>query len=215
MENYFEILSGKRAYFIGDSLFGAHGIGKENSWVNLLCEKYKMDFENYGINGCTVSDCENGSNPIVKRYVDMRDDQPDFVVIEGGRNDFNKMAKIGSVDEKDPATYLGAIAIVVEGLREKYPNAQIIAVTFWKTGTINKADVASNTYVEAMIDACEKLDVPCIKAYNEEESGILMTDKDFRTRYCFVPGDVCHLNVEGMKLALPYFEREIAKILSK
>ena len=34
MENYFEILSGKRAYFIGDSLFGAHGIGKENSWVN-------------------------------------------------------------------------------------------------------------------------------------------------------------------------------------
>ena len=213
MENYFDILFGKRAYFIGDSLFGAHGIGKENSWVNLLCEKYKMDFENYGINGCTVSDCENGSNPIVKRYVDMRDDQPDFVVIEGGRNDFNKMAKIGSVDEKDPATYLGAIAITVEGLREKYQNAKIIAVTFWKTGTVNKADVASNLYVEAMIDACEKLGVPCIKAYNDDESGILMTDKDFRAQYCFVPGDVCHLNVEGMKLALPYFEREIARIL--
>ena len=212
---YFDILEGKRAYFIGDSLFGAHGIGKENSWINLLCEKYKMDFENAGINGCTVSDCENGSNPIVKRYVDLPEEQPDFIVIEGGRNDFNKMAKIGSVDEKDPTTYLGAIAITVEGLRAKYPNAKIIAVTFWKTGTVNKEEVASNTYVEAMIDACEKLSIPCIKAYNEEESGIYMTDKEFRTQYCFVPGDVCHLNVEGMKLALPYFEKEIARILAE
>ena len=212
---YYNMLEGKTAYFIGDSLFGAHGIGKENSWVNLLGEKYKMNFVNEGINGCTVSDCENGSNPIVKRYVDLPDAQPDFIVIEGGRNDFNKMAAIGSVDEKDPTTYLGALAIVVDGLRAKYPNAKIIAVTFWKTGTINKADVASNTYVEAMIDACEKLSVPCIKAYNEEESGILMTDKDFRTQYCFVPGDVCHLNIEGMKLALPYFEKEIAAILEK
>ena len=212
---YFDVFEGKRAYFIGDSLFGAHGIGKENSWINLLCEKYKMDFENAGINGCTVSDCENGSNPIVKRYVDLPSEQPDFVVIEGGRNDFNKMAKIGSVDEKDPTTYLGAIAITVEGLRAKYPNAKIIAVTFWKTGTVNKEEVASNTYVEAMIDACEKLSIPCIKAYNEEESGIYMTDKDFRTQYCFVPGDVCHLNVEGMKLALPYFERELAKLLAE
>ena len=212
---FFDVLDGKRAYFIGDSLFGAHGIGKENSWVNLLCEKYEMSFENFGINGCTFSDCENGSNPIVKRYAEMPDEQPDFVVIEGGRNDFNKMAKIGSVDEKDPATYLGAIAITVEGLRAKYPNAKIIAVTFWKTGTVNKEGVASNTYVEAMIDACEKLGVPCIKSYNEEESGILMTNADFRAQYCFVPGDVCHLNVEGMKLALPFFEREISKLLEE
>ena len=212
---YFDILEGRRAYFIGDSLFGAHGIGKENSWINLLGEKYRMNFENFGINGCTFSDCENGSNPIVKRYVDMPDEQPDFIVIEGGRNDFNKMAEIGSVDVKDPTTYLGAISMTVEGLRAKYPSAKIIAVTFWKTGTINKAEVASNTYVEAMMDACDKLGIPCIKSYNEEESGILMTDKTFREKYCFVPGDVCHLNVEGMKLALPYFEREIARILAE
>ena len=213
MDTYFEILRGKRAYFIGDSLFGGHGIGKENSWINLLAAKYEMDFDNQGINGCTFSDCENGSNPIVKRYVDLPSEQPDFVVIEGGRNDFNKMAELGSVIEKNPATYLGAIAITVDGLREKYPNAKIIAVTFWKTPTVNKAGVASDLYVEAMIDACEKLSVPCIKAYNDEESGILMNDKAFRTKYCFVPGDVCHLNVEGMKLALPYFEREIAEII--
>jgi hypothetical protein len=73
------------------------------------------------------------------------------------------------------------------------------------------------TAVKELYTAKEAIEIieSCIKAYNEEESGILMTDKDFRTRYCFVPGDVCHLNVEGMKLALPYFEREIAKILSK
>ena len=213
MDTYFDVLRGKRAYFIGDSLFGGHGIGKENTWINLLAAKYEMKFDNQGINGATFSDCVNGSNPIVKRYVDLPAEQPDFVVIEGGRNDFNKMAEMGSVTEKDPTTYLGAIAITVDGLREKYPNAKIIAVTFWKTPTVNKAGVASNTYVEEMMDACEKLSVPCIKAYNGEECGVLMTDAEFRAKYCCVPGDVCHLNAEGMKLALPFFEREIAKII--
>ena len=208
---YFEILEGKTAYFIGDSLFGAHGIGKENSWINLLCAKYKMNFDNQGINGCTVSDCENGSNPIVNRYTNLPEGDADIIVIEGGRNDFNKLAKIGSVDEKDPTTYLGALAIVVEGLRERYPNAVIMAVTFWNTTTV-KEGVASNTYVEAMICACETLGVPLINSYDESKSGVYMKDKEFRTKYCFVPGDVCHLNADGMKLVLPFFEREIARI---
>ena len=209
---YFDVLEGKSAYFIGDSLFGAHGIGKENSWITLLCEKYKMNYENYGSNGCTLSACEGGANPIINRYTEMPDAEPDIVVFEGGRNDFNKCAALGSIERKDITTYVGAIAALVEGLRERYPNATVIAVSFWNTTTVNKEGATSNSYVEAMLEACEALGVPCINAYDDEKSGIKMTDKDFRAVYCYVPGDVCHLNVEGMKLAMPFFEREIAGI---
>ena len=48
-----------------------------------------------------MSDCENSSNPIINRYQKLPEAEPDFIVIEGGRNDFNKGAVIGSVDEKD------------------------------------------------------------------------------------------------------------------
>ncbi len=213
MENcYFDILRGKRAYFIGDSLFGGHGIGKENSWINMLCEKYEMIYENAGINGCTLSACEGGANPIIRRYVDLPSEIPDIIVVEGGRNDFNKCAALGSIEEKDETTYIGALASLFEGLKDRYPGALIIAVSFWKTTTVNKAGDACNLYVEAMLSACADMGVPVVNAYDEERSGIYMTDKAFREKYSYVPGDVCHLNIDGMKLALPFFEREIARI---
>ena len=209
---YYDILEGCTASFIGDSLFGGHGIGIENSWINLLGEKYNMVYNNYGSNGCTLSACEGGANPIITRYTAMADNDPDIIVFEGGRNDFNKCAALGSIEEKDITTYLGAISALVDGLREKYPRAVIIAVSFWNTTTVNKAGATSNSYVEAMLSACESLGVPIINAYDESASGVHMTDKDFRAEYCYVPGDVCHLNIEGMKLVLPFFEKEIARI---
>ena len=212
---YFENLAGLRGYFIGDSLFGAHGIGKENCWIAFLGDKYGMNYENYGISGCTLSACEGGANPIINRYMNMSDEQPDFIVIEGGRNDFNKGAAIGSIDEKDPTTYLGALSMLVDGLREKYPNAIIIGVTFWNTNSTNKTTgISSNEYVDAMISALEDMDVPYVNAYTNPDCPVDMTDADFRAQYSYAPGDVCHLNVEGMKLVMPFFEKEISKILS-
>ena len=218
MENenvYFEALKGLTANFIGDSLFGGHGVGKENTWIALLCEKYGITYNNYGINGCTLSACEGGANPIIRRYSGMADNSPDFVVIEGGRNDFNKCAAIGTVDDGDETSYCGALALLVKGLREKYPTAKIIAVSFWKSLTVNKSGISSNEYVEAMIAACDAIGIPCIRAYDEDASGIRMTDRDFRAAYSWGPGDVCHLNHAGMKLAMPFFERELAKILAE
>ncbi len=213
---YYDVLEGKTAYFIGDSLFGAHGIGKENCWIGLLGDKYKMNYVNYGISGCTLSACEGGANPIIDRYTEMSQEQPDFIVIEGGRNDFNKGALIGSIDEKDKTAYLGALSMLVEGLLERYPDATIIAVTFWKTNTTNKTTgKASNEYVEAMMTACDELGILTVNAYDNPDCPVDMTDADFRAEYCVGPGDVCHLNVEGMKLVMPFFEREIAQMLGK
>jgi hypothetical protein len=37
-----------------------------------------------------------------------------------------------------------------------------------------------------------------------------MTDASFRAKYCMKPTDISHLNADGMKLVLPYFEKFIA-----
>ena len=101
---YYDVLKGRTANFIGDSLFGGHGIGKPKTWIALLSDKYGMTSENYGSNGCTLSAVEGGANPIIRRYTEMADNSPDFVVFEGGRNDYNKCAALGTADSGDVTT---------------------------------------------------------------------------------------------------------------
>lgn len=213
---YYECLEGISASFIGDSLFGGHSLGKEPTWIGLLSRKYKMNAQNYGLNGCTLSACEGGANPIVVRYSEMEDNDPDIVVFEGGRNDYNKGAQLGDVESGDKTTFKGALGALVQGLREKYPRAVIIGVTFWKVNPReNTIGLPCSAYTDAMLEVCRELSVPCIDATAEEETLIAMTDPEFRREFSLVPGDVCHLNERGMERALPFFERRIAEIYSE
>lgn len=213
---YYDILEGKTVNFIGDSLFAGHSLGKHYTWPALIGAKYNMTYENYGISGCTLSACEGGQNPIVNRFSNMPDNDPDIVVLEGGRNDYNKNAALGAHNYLNADTYKGALAMTIAGLREKYPNAVIVCVTFWRAGDKqNDMGYSCNDYNAAMLDVCQKLGVPCIDASIESETGIYMTDKDFRTEYSLSSSDVCHLNYEGMKLALAFFERKLAEIYAK
>ena len=210
-----KILDGKTISFIGDSLFGAHTLGKNFSWCNKLAVAHGMTVNNYGINGCTLSTCEGGSNPIVVRYTEMEDNDPDIVVIEGGRNDFNKHAVIKG-DDTDISTYRGAIIALVKGLRQKFPRALLIGVSFWRSGTrINDLGHLCMEYTTTMIETLRELGVDVIDTTDTSVCPIDMTNPEFRKQYCMVPGDVCHLNDEGMTLAMPYFESEIAKICTR
>lgn len=216
MENvYFENLKGIRASFIGDSLFGGHGIGKENTWIALLGNKYGMEYNNYGSNGCTLSACEGGANPIVSRFSDIAENDPHLIVVEGGRNDYNKGAVLGEIGG-DITTFRGALSHTLLSLREKFPNAVIACVTFWRVGPReNTIGLPTSAYTDAMMEVARELGFPCIDATDTAESMVDMTDSEFRKEFCFVPGDVCHLNCEGMKRVMPFFERKLAAILGE
>ena len=217
MENsgvYYESLKNIRASFIGDSLFGGHGIGKENSWIALLANKYEMECNNYGSNGCTLSACEGGANPIVKRFDEIEENDPHLIVVEGGRNDYNKGAVLGEIGG-DITTFRGALSYTLLSLREKFPSAKIVCVTFWRVGPReNTIGFPTSAYTDAMMEVSEKLGFPYVDATDVEESRVNMTDPEFRKEFCYVPGDVCHLNVEGMKRVMPFFEKKLAKIMA-
>jgi len=211
---YYENLRGIRASFIGDSLFGGHGIGKENSWIALLGDKYGMEYNNYGSNGCTLSACEGGANPIVGRFSEIAENNPHLIVVEGGRNDYNKGAELGEIGG-DIKTFRGALSRVLLSLREKFPEATIVCVTFWRVGPReNTIGLPTSAYTDAMMEVARELSFPYIDATNTEESLVDMTNPEFRKEFCWVPGDVCHLNCEGMKRVMPFFERKLSEILA-
>ena len=164
---------------------------------------------NYGKGGSTVSNYVN-KNPMCIRYSSMSNNNADIILLEGGRNDFNQSVPIGATDSHDKKTFSGALNVIIEGLKEKYPNAMIVCISNWNfPGTKNGLDYTD--YADAMEAVAEQQDVYFIRACDPEVSGINMKSTTFRAQYCMNPDDISHLNAAGMKIAMEHFEKILAE----
>lgn len=212
---YFDNLKGLTVNFIGDSYFAGDGIDSRYVWPALLGRKYDQTTVNQGKNGSAISDYDSSKNPMCKRYASLPDNNPDVVVLQGGKNDYNVGAPLGEIASTDTKTFCGAVRTTIEGLRSKYPNAVIVCVTLWEIGNSkNSIGLYGRDYGNAMISVCNDMGVPCINAMSAE-SGVIMTDASFRAQYCRSSGDISHLNAEGHALALQYFEKQLSEKIKK
>ena len=209
--SYFETLEGKTIYAIGDSYFAGNGLDKRFVWPELLSVKYNCMFNNYGINGNALSSYNNASNPMVTRYTTMAVAEPDIIFVEGGKNDYNRNTPLGTVDSMDTDTFMGALNVLLCGLHDRYPNAQIMCFTVWNVNQTNSLGLTVNDYGKAMQAVCKERNVPCFDAMDIKATGVNMNDATFRAQYCMLPNDVSHLNVEGMKLVFPVVESFVAQ----
>ncbi|MBE6578071.1 MAG: SGNH/GDSL hydrolase family protein [Ruminococcaceae bacterium] len=201
-------LKGLTINAIGDSYFAGEGLSKDEVWLGLLAEKYDINMNNYGVGGSTISDLVN-QNPMCKRYSQMPDNSPDIVILEGGRNDYMSKVPLGTVTSKDTKTFMGAINVTIDGLQAKYPNAMIVCITNWNfnnTSTHDSPYGGSAVYANAMKQVADAQGVYCIMANDPNVSGVDVSNADFRAQYCIKPGDVSHLNADGMKLVMPKFD---------
>ena len=201
-------LEGLTINALGDSYFAGHGLSQDQVWLGLLADKYNIKMNNYGIGGSTISDLVN-QNPMCKRYAQMSDNSPDIVILEGGRNDYMKQVPLGTVTSTNTKTFMGAINVTIDGLQEKYPDAMIVCITNWNfknTATHDSPYGGSSVYANAMKAVADAQGVYCIMANDPAVSGVDVSSPGFRAIYCMDPGDVSHLNAEGMKLVMPKFD---------
>ncbi len=220
-DKYKELFEGKKITVIGDSyFFGKDLLDTQNqsgpstdAWPSLLARKYNMTLNNYGISGSTVSDFAGSTyNPMVDRWAAIEANDPDIILVEGGRNDYNQDVPMGAVGDGSKGTFKGATEYLISSLQEKFPNALIIGVTCWKTNLregANGVGLYSNQYGYAFKEVCVAKGIPCIDATDSATIGVYMTNADFRGRFCVKAGDPSHLNEKGMKLVLPAFEKQI------
>lgn len=131
-------LEGLKINFLGDSITaGAHAGGPELIYWNVLkSENGLAEARGYGAGGSRIARQQN-PNPELKfdyqefcrRYVDM-DDDADVVVVFGGTNDYGHGdAPIGTMDDRTPDTFYGALHYLYTGLINKYPTATIVVMT--------------------------------------------------------------------------------------
>ena len=209
--SYYEILEGLTINAIGDSYFAGSSIDPQMVWLHLMEKKYGQTMTNHGIGGSTVSTFVD-KNAMCNRYQKLPDNNPQIILIEGGRNDFNQKTPIGTVDSIDKATFMGALNVIIDGVQAKYPDAMIVCITPWNFPDKDGFTLTYKDYVNAMMAVAEAQGVYCINASDPAVSGVDMRDTSFRSKYNIKSSDVSHLNVDGMKLVLPYFEKALAEL---
>lgn len=216
---YFDLFEGKTINVIGDSLFTpANEIHKDNVWISLLAGKYGMTYVDRAISGSTISNKDTNDNPMVDRVAQMPDNDPDIVIFEGCRNDYNHNVPLGSDDPNDfdTTTLKGAIRYMLRALRQKYPNATIICMNYWDTPSgANATGVSCNGYAATMLKLCRDLGYLTIDLMDTDLCGVNMQDALFRELYSRAPNDVSHLTDRGMRYAYPYLEKALADVLAK
>lgn len=219
-ENYYTVLEKIKMYAIGDSYFGGANLGQHQTWVNLLGNKYRMTYHNYGIGGNTVADAAGRAGnqpPVYSRFGEMPLDG-DIYFLEGGRNDRHYDVPFGTDTSTDPKTFKGALNVVIKELRTKVPDALIVLVTPWSNATEKGYLGTNNDYADAMKQLAEYYNDPhivCIYAADTAVTGIDASNPQNRIKYFLTAGDVSHLNVDGMNHVLPIFERMIAEAYAK
>lgn len=207
-QNYFPELNGIKLNIIGDSYVAP--TDTLDKWPKILSDKYNITCSNKGIGGSQMSN-HGTKNPMVNRYNTMPDNDPDIVILQGGRNDYNDKVPMGENDSTDTKTYKGAVNFLITKLREKYPNALIITITAWNVSRQNTIGLSTCDYAKALAELSALHGIPCFRAFDEKLSGVHMNDKDFRTQYCLEPTDVSHFNQEGHNYFFPTIEKFIGE----
>ena len=163
------ILDGKTLAALGDSLIYGNLLGNEKTWVNLLGQKHGMVVRNYGKNGNTVAmqTREPHQVPMCVRYQEMAG-EADYLVILGGANDKRLDVPVGEItrENRDPATFAGALNVLLAGVTARYPRARVLLMTNYRRWPKpNALGLTELAYVDAMLETAALWALPCFDNY--------------------------------------------------
>ena len=202
-------LYGKKIGFLGDSYIANNNWHKTEgdniephtyTWAYKIAKKYNMEYNNYGVNGSAITKVRNSVPSFRDRYADMKNDL-DYVVIVGGRNDFNLQVDIDEFKKLLNGMLLGLIA--------KYPSAKMCFFTPWCVSKGSET-FSQEDYANAIIEICGKNSIPVFDSYHK--GGMYMHQKSFRAIYSQGESDVSHLNNLGHDLFIDKAESFILSI---
>ena len=219
------ILSGKTAVFLGDSICAGtttlesaaeYGYG----WGGLIGEANKMRWKNFGRNGGTIAPISSVEEARwVPTQVDLALAQypdADYVIFEGGCNDADTLGEnnlgtfsVSGYAPIDTSTFTGAFEVLVLKILNSFPNAKIGYIVAQKMGVSDDYSSANNRYrkfFDRAVEICQKWGIPVIDLWNETPlnpklaihyDNSLTADQANENGKCYTDGQ--HLTLTGYK----------------
>lgn len=206
-------LYGKSLFVAGDSVAFGFGSGGK-SYADIIAEKNKMSMKKVAVSGTTIAKRDGMANSILEQ-VQMMDKLYDYVLIEGGFNDYfqkDKGVSIGTMPKnmnsrRDDKTTYGALDSICLWLKQNYPASKILFVVPHKIMTITGViDSEFYPYLQAIRDVCEKYSISY--ADIALKGGCTPFYQEFRDTY--FSDDGIHPNLEGYEtFYVPRIEAEM------
>ncbi len=177
-------LQGKRIAFLGDSITEGYGVSSvDNVYWKVLERNSGAQCFGYGIGGTRIAKQHAPSDPKTDRWFGSRVDgmipDADIVVVFGGVNDYcTGTAHLGTHDDRTEDTFCGALYVLMEKLRDKYPHATIVFVTPFhcsyseESVTYNSAGAPRfcnlQAYADTIKDVAAHYAIPVLDMYHSE-----------------------------------------------
>lgn len=186
------VMKGKTLNIIGDSYVANNGQPVARTWHFKLAKNNAMNYNNYGINGNGLISPDATDKPVVERYTEMPDDA-DYIIVIGGRNDYNQQLPLDD--------FKAGLDTLILGLVQKYLGKKICFFTPWSDqGPAHDNPIALHEYANAIEEKCEQYGIPCFNS--SKKAGMATYNADFRSKYFQSADDVSHLNADGHDLFL-------------
>lgn len=191
------ILYGKTMNIIGDSYVANNGQPVADTWHYKIANNNKMAYRNYGVNGnCLVADGGSGTKVIDR--LDEMDNEADYILVVGGKNDYNQQMAISEFSTQ--------LASLIKKVVQKYQGKNVCFFTPWPDqGPAMVNPIALHEYADAIEEQCGLLGVPCFNS--SKHSGIATYNAQFRAKYFQTADDVSHLNAAGHNLFINKAQR--------
>ena len=199
-------LKGTKINFLGDSITEGAGTSSHDKMFTMLIEReYGAICQNYGIGGTRIARQktpteEKWDRDFISRVPEM-DNDADIVVVFGGTNDFGHGdAPLGTMSDRTPYTFYGALHCLYTALTEKYPDVPVVILTplhRWNEdspkGDNKPAPVGTlKEYVNIIREVAEYYSLPVLDLF--KESGLQPKIPVIQQKY--VP-DGLHPNDDG------------------
>lgn len=210
-------LWGKIIALNGDSICA--GTVNGGGYGVIIANKNNMTYQNVAVGGGTITaetyqlpeNYPDLTKPKARHWISrtvskMRDDA-DYIILEGGINDFWNKVPLGEITPNynsllDDTTFCGAFESMLKQAILKWPGKKIgfiivhkITNTYYPYG--NSTPGKFELYREKIIEICNKWSIPYLDLFNC--SGLNVNIQEIKQKYT-TKGDGTHPNAEGYEL---------------
>lgn len=220
-----EIIEGSRVDFsqkkivcLGDSITAAANLENMEDYQQYSYPFYLRELlgaesvENLGIGGSSIG--RYWENAFVDRYKEIPEDA-DIILIMGGTNDgfCASQEDFGSMEEREEGTFIGDLDELMRGLKENYPDAQIVFVTPLPNvlhDMLRKERdylLPQSMIANAMKELGREYGIPVIDLYNSN----VLDSHDAAVIYNYMPDGV-HCNPEGYQVLAQQIGAELIRL---
>ena len=165
-------LEGKKILFAGDSITAAKSkFDSYSGFAGRVGISNYMDWVNSGVNGATITE---GKNSVTDQIKDHKEEDYDYIILQGGINDMHKDKKLGEISEGfekyefDDKTFVGGLEKLFYYTKKYNPDSKIGFIITYETPNYDWGDKVTNRDEQNKLikEVCEKWEIPYLDLYD-------------------------------------------------